>query len=267
MEIGSIALFAGIGLAFVLVPAIGAAALQSSLKFDAGLLGAIVLLTFVAVPSDPVARTPAAPVGGVPSWFARTWTTLRRPPFPAILVLIFLATGYFNAIETWTESILHRRGVNAQTAGVIALLILISGVAGMALLPVVRRGLSIRTILVGITLIVMGATTVLFASASTVWLCVTGLMLGLILAPLPILIEAVAQHAGRENAGTAISLFWLAGNGGGAIVVWALSVAADSGRWDLGEAALIALLAVQAAVAYAGASHLAAGPIDMTPLK
>ena len=132
-EIASIALFAGIGLAYVLVPAIGAAALQFSLRIDAGLLGAIALLTFVGIPADPVTRAPAA-----------------------------------------------------------------------------------------------------------------------------ILIEAVAHHAGREEAGTAISLFWLAGNGGGALAVWALSAAADSSRWDLGEAALIALLAVQGVVAYAGTSHLAA---------
>jgi hypothetical protein len=110
-EIGSMALLAGIGLAFVLVPTIGAAALQSSLKIDAGLLGAVALLTFVAVPADPVTRTHAPAAGGVPSWSARTWTTLRRAPFPAILILIFLANGYFNAIETWMESILHRRGV------------------------------------------------------------------------------------------------------------------------------------------------------------
>jgi hypothetical protein len=259
-EIGSMALLAGIGLASVLVPAIGAAALQSSLKIDAGLLGAAALLTFVAVPADPVTCMPAAAVAGVRSWSARTWTALRRAPFPAILILIFLANGYFNAIETWMESILHRRGVDAQTAGVVALLMLISGIAGMALLPVVRRGLSIPAILVGITLIVTGATTVLFATASTVWLCVTGLVLGLILAPLPILIEAVGHHAGREHAGIAISLFWLAGNGGGTVTVWALSAAADSGHWDVGEALLIALLAVQAVVAYAGTSRLAARP-------
>jgi predicted MFS family arabinose efflux permease len=259
-EIGSMALLAGIGLAFVLVPAIGAAALQSSLKIDAALLSAVALLTFVAVPADPVTCIPAAAVAGLPSWSARTWTALRRAPFPAILILIFLANGYFNAIETWMESILHQRGVNAQTAGVVALLMLISGIASMALLPVVRRGLSIPTILVGITLIVTVATTVLFASASTVWLCVTGLVLGLILAPLPILIEAVSHHAGREHAGISISLFWLAGNGGGAVAVWALSAAADSGRWDRGEALLITLLAVQAVVAYAGTSHLAARP-------
>lgn len=257
-EIGTMSLFAGIGLAFVLVPAIGAAALQSSLNIDAGLLGALALLTFVVVPADPVTCVSTAAVAGAPSWSVRTWMILRRAPFPAILLLIFLGNGYFNAIETWMESILHQRGVNAQTASVVALLMLISGIAGMGLLPIVRRGLPIPTILAGITLIVMVATTVLFASASFVWLCVTGLVLGLILAPLPVLIEAVAHHAGRENAGTATNLFWLAGNGGGMVTAWALSAAADSGRWDLGEAVLIALLSIQAVAAYTGTSQLAA---------
>jgi predicted MFS family arabinose efflux permease len=259
-EIGSMALFAGIGLAVMLVPAIGAGALQASLKIDVGLLGAVALLTFVAVPDDPVVCMPAAAAAVVPGWFAGTWAALRRAPFPAILILIFLANGYFNAIETWMEPILHRRGVSAQTAGIVALLMLISGMASMALLPVVRRGLSIPAILVGVTLIATGATTVLFATASTAWLCVTGLVLGLILAPLPLLIEAVGHHAGREHAGIALSVFWLAGNGGGAAAVWALSVAADSGRWDLGEALLIGLLAVQAVVAHAGMRQLATRP-------
>ena len=259
-EISSMALLAGTGLAFVLVPAIGAAALQSSLWIDASLLGAIAMLTFVAVPADPIIWTPAAAVAGLPSWSARAWTAVRRRPFPAILTLIFLANGYFNAIETWMESILHRRSVNTQTASVVALLMLISGTAGMALLPVVRRSLSIPAILVGVPLIVTGATAMLFGSASPAWLCVTGLLLGLSLAPLPILIEAVARHAGPEHAGTAMSLFWLAGNGGGAIVVWGLSAATDSGRWDLSEALLIGLLAVQAVVAYVGTRSLAVRP-------
>ncbi len=257
-EIGTMALLAGVGLAFVLVPAIGAAALQSSLKIDAGLLGALALLTFVGVPADPVAGMSTAAVAGAPSWSVRTWMTLRRAPFPAILLLVFLANGYFNAIGTWMESILHRRGVSAQSASVVPLLMLISGIAGMGFLPIVRRSLSIPTIFLGITLIVMVANTVLFASASIVWLGVAGLVLGLILAPLPLMIEAVAHHAGRENAGTAMSLFWLAGNGGGTVTVWALSAAADSGRWNLGEALLTALLGVQAVVAYAGTSRLAA---------
>jgi sugar phosphate permease len=142
---------------------------------------------------------------------------------------------------------------------------LLSGIASMALLPIVRRGLSIPTILVGITLIMMGATSALFATASLVWLCATGLALGLILAPLPILIEAIAHHAGREHSGTALSLFWLAGNGGGAVTVWAFSAAADSGRWDRGEALLLGLLAVQAVVAYAGTRHLSASAHAQRP--
>ena len=80
-----------------------------------------------------------------------------------------------------------------------------------------------------------------------------GIVLGAtLLAPLPLLIQAVVNTTGEEHAGTAVSLFFLMGNAGAAAIIAALEPIADAGQWTLGCCLLIALLVVQGALAVIG---------------
>jgi predicted MFS family arabinose efflux permease len=246
-EIPSMAMFIGIGLAFVLVPMIG----YATLWLDVAVLGALALLTWVWVPADP--RTATVVVGLRPSWRAGMLSMLRSPVFLVLNAYFFLANGYFNAISTWLESILHRQGIDAQMAGIVALCMLVSGIVSMALIEPVSRRVGLRTLMVIAAAGSIGVTVVLFNSASPIVLCLSGVVLGAtLLAPLPLLIQAVVGTTGEEHAGTAASTFWLVGNAGAAAFIAALEPVADAGRWTLGCGLLIGLLVVQGMLAMGG---------------
>jgi len=246
-EIPSMAMFAGLGLAFVLVPMIG----YETLWLDAVALSALALLTWLWVPADP--GMAAIEPGLRPSWRSAMLAMLRTPMFLVITAYFFLANGYFNAISTWLEPILHRHGIDAQTAGIVALCMLVSGIVCMAFIERVSRWLSLRVLMLIASLGSIGVTAVLFVSGSPILLCLAGIALGAsLLAPLPLLIQAVANTTGEEHAGTAVSAFWLVGNTGAAAFIAALGPIADAGQWTVGCFLLIGLLVVQGTLAVIG---------------
>jgi predicted MFS family arabinose efflux permease len=246
-EIPSMAMFAGLGAAFVLVPMIG----YRTLWLDVAVLAAVALLTWLWVPTDPL-EVAAAP-GPRSSWRSGMLAMLRAPVFLVLTAYFFLANGYFNAISTWLESILHRHGIDPQTAGIVALCMLVSGIVCMALIERVSRKLSLRMLMLIASLGSVGVTVVLFASGSPIVLGLAGILLGAtLLAPLPLLIQAVVNTASEEHAGTAVSVFWLVGNAGAAAFIATLEPIADAGQWMLGCCLLIALLLVQGALAAIG---------------
>jgi MFS family permease len=123
----------------------------------------------------------------------------------------------------------------------------------MALIERVSRKLSLRMLMLIASLGSVGVTVVLFASGSPIVLGLAGILLGAtLLAPLPLLIQAVVNTASEEHAGTAVSVFWLVGNAGAAAFIATLEPIADAGQWMLGCCLLIALLLVQGALAAIG---------------
>lgn len=252
-EMGSVALFAGIGLAFVLVPLAGGDSLRGSLWIDAVVLVVVWLLVMFMVPADAatvaVESEGAAGTVAAPPPPLRLMALLRLPEVLTILLLIFLGNGYFNAVSTWLEPIVQRHGVNAQQAGIVALLMLIGGMVGMAVVERVRQRLGLRLIVMAAGLFGVAATVVLFSTGSVPLLCVDCFVLGLLLlSPLPLLIQWMLQVAGEAHAGIAISVFWLVANAGAVVAIYALSVVADAGYWRLGAGLLGAMLLLEVIV-------------------
>lgn len=246
--LATMALFLGVGLAFVAVPQSAEAPIAPTLWLDVILVAVVAALTFVLIPADV---TQVAKAASGRSWFQQTASLLRRPAFIAVLALIFLGNGYFNAIFTWLEQLLKPRGIGAEAAGGIGLLILFGGLAGMGLAArFTQLAARVRLFLICAALASLPLTAAFMQLQSYAALCVVGFALGaLMLAPLPILIGLCAELAGPALAGTALSAFWLAGNAGAAAVIWALSIPADSGNWVVGGWMLAALLSGEALIA------------------
>lgn len=247
----TMALFAGLGFAFVLVPLMSPENIDSGLWMDVLALGILSAGVLLLLPTDPkIAAATQANTDSSP-WLVRVATLLKTAPFAAILLLIFLANGYFNAIFTWLQPLLEPQGIDANRAGLIGLLVLIGGIASMAAIGKLDSGSkTVRRVVMIATLAGLPLTALLLAGIPFLALCVVALILGaLMLGPLPLLIELVATTAGPRLAGTAVSAFWLAGNAGAAAVIASLSPIADSGNWTLGGALLGGLLLVESIVA------------------
>src|SRR3546814_13489846 len=83
------------------------------------------------VPPDPAPQFDAGSVSEKSSL-----RVLLQPRLLVLSALIFLGNGYFHAIFTWLDPMLGANGIDAEHAGLIALAMLIGGVAGMAAFPV-----------------------------------------------------------------------------------------------------------------------------------
>ena len=246
-EIPSMAIFAGLALAFVLVPTIGVGGQWG----DVAVLASLAIATWFGVPADPHSR--ATHSTATQPWRRELLAMLRAPSFLVLTGYFFLANGYFNAISTWLEPILHRHHIDARDAGIVALCMLVSGIAAMAMMDRVSRWLSLRALMLIASAGALVATLAFFGSGSLGVLIAAGVVLGAtLLAPLPLLIQAVVNTAGTAHAGTAASAFWLAGNAGAVAFLLALGPVADNGRWLLGGALLLAMLVLQGIVAVIG---------------
>jgi MFS family permease len=53
-----------------------------------------------------------------------------------LLVLFFIGLGIFNAVTTWIEQILAPRGITPEQAGIIGAIMMIGGILGASILPV-----------------------------------------------------------------------------------------------------------------------------------
>jgi cyanate permease len=100
----------------------------------------------------------------------------RNKDFLWLMVIFFIGLGVFNSVTTWIENILSPRGFSAEQAGIAGGLMILGGVAGAVIMPLLsdryrRRIPFINIALAGATLSLAGVTftgsyTVLLVSAA-----------------------------------------------------------------------------------------------------
>jgi predicted MFS family arabinose efflux permease len=245
-SIGTLALFVGLGAAFVLIP-LAASNVAASQSVDLLVLAAVALLVFVLVPRDPPAslEDTTTPIASNNKTSARF--LLTQPALLLLFALIFVGNGFFNALFTWIEPMLGANGLSADSAGLVALAMLAGGVGGMVFVPSLPA-LSTRLRLTLSSAALLGIPLVLMLTRldQLAVLCAIGVVLGVtMLAPLPLLLDTVSGLAGAHHGGLAMSAFWLAGNAGAAAVIYALSYLADHQLWHLAGYAFAGLLLLQ----------------------
>lgn len=87
----------------------------------------------------------------------------RNRDFLWLMLIFFIGLGVFNSVTTWIENILSPRGFSAEQAGISGGLMILGGVAGAIIMPLLsdRRGKRvpfIRIALAGATLSLAGLT-------------------------------------------------------------------------------------------------------------
>ncbi len=239
--LSSMALFVGIGLAFVAVPIIGG----KSLWLDVYVLVALAGLVWFFVPAD-ARQTETLDNATKASWGKDLVVMLRNPVFLLLTGYFFFANGYFNAISAWLQPILKPHGVDPKTAGMVALGMLVAGIVAMALADKIAQWVSLRVLLIVASIVPVGVTLVFFNTGNVFFLCAAAVVLGItLLAPLPLLIDSVVATVGGGQDGTAASVFWMVGNAGAVVYMGMFGPIADSNSWSLGCILLIGLLIVQ----------------------
>lgn len=125
------------------------------------LAAAVLFLTFakerpVTPPCRPDQEERALAIDGMRLLF-------RNRDFLWLMVIFFIGLGVFNCVTTWIENILSPRGFSAEQAGISGGLMILGGIAGAIIMPVLsdryrRRIPFIMIALAGATLSLAGIT-------------------------------------------------------------------------------------------------------------
>ena len=108
--------------------------------------------------------------------------TLRTKDFKWLMIIFFIGLGVFNSVTTWIEDIMRPRGFTATQAGITGGLMIIGGIIGALIIPMLSDKLKKRTPF--IILALFGATLGLagITFATSYWLLITsGMVLGFFL--------------------------------------------------------------------------------------
>jgi cyanate permease len=139
--------------------------------------------------------------------------TLHNKNFYWLLLIFFVGLGIFNSVTTWIEDILRPRGFTADEAGITGGIMIVGGILGALIMPVLSDNLRRRKLFIVIALAgaVIGLTGVTFAENYYI-LLLSGFILGyFLLSAGPIGFQYGAEITFPASEGTSNGLLILAG--------------------------------------------------------
>ena len=139
--------------------------------------------------------------------------TLQNKNFYWLLLIFFVGLGIFNSVTTWIEDILRPRGFTADEAGITGGIMIVGGILGALIMPVLSDKLRKRKLFIVIALAgaVLGLSGVTFAENYYV-LLLSGFVLGyFLLSAGPIGFQYGAEITFPASEGTSNGLLILAG--------------------------------------------------------
>lgn len=180
-------------------------------------------------------------------------TLLKSRRLWFISLIIFLAVGYFNGLTNWLAPLIAPRGFSEVQAGNITASLIVGGIFGAMLVPMLSDKLKKRRIFILLAASVgMALTLPLIFSTSYIGSMLISAVLGFfLLSGYPLLIAAAEQITHASQAAKAVALLMLMGNLGGVIVMVVMEAAKGmTGSWDSAGYLLTAVLLLTSILAF-----------------
>ncbi len=139
--------------------------------------------------------------------------TLRTKDFMWLMVIFFIGLGVFNSVTTWIEDILRPRGFSATQAGMTGGIMILGGIIGALVIPMLSDRYKKRTPFIIIALVgaTLGLTGITF-STSYWLLLISGMFLGFfLLSAGPIGFQYGAEITFPASEGTSNGMLLLMG--------------------------------------------------------
>ncbi|MCJ7802708.1 MAG: MFS transporter [Candidatus Marinimicrobia bacterium] len=144
--LGSLAMYIGIAAGLVITPYLTIHSQISGMLLIYGIVSAIAVAVFFIFVKE---RPPTAPC--LPGQEERSLVfdglkkSLRMKDFILLLVIFFVGLGVFNAVTTWIEDIVRPRGFSIVQAGNIGGLMILGGIIGAVVIPLLSDHYRKRT--------------------------------------------------------------------------------------------------------------------------
>lgn len=225
--LGSLAIYLGIMAGLVLTPYLLLHLGMDGMLLAYGIAAMITAAVFFVFAREHPPTPPCSPDQEVRSLvFDGLGQSLRKKDFILLMLIVFVGLGVFNAITTWIEEILKPRGLSIVQVGVVGSLMIIGGIIGAVVIPLLsdryqKRVPFLVLALCGTILGLIGLTIAL----SYVLLLASSFILGFfLLSAGPIAFQYGAEITYPAPEGTTTGLLLMAGQVSGIIFIFAMDI-------------------------------------------
>jgi sugar phosphate permease len=162
--LGSLAMYLGIVVALVLTPYLTIQSQISGMLLAYGIVSVIAVIVFFAFAKERPPTSPCPPDQEQRSLvFDGLKESLRMRDFVFLMAIFFVGLGVFNAVTTWIEDIVRSRGFSIIQAGNTGGLMIVGGIIGAVVIPLLSDHYRKRTpyllfAVIGATLGLVGIT-------------------------------------------------------------------------------------------------------------
>ncbi|MGD0583951.1 MAG: MFS transporter [Bacteroidales bacterium] len=222
---GTLSMYVGILAGMVLTPYLVLSGGISKMLYINGIISAIsVIVFFIFVRERPVTPPCSAELEERALVIDGLKQIFRKRDFNRLLIIFFVGLGVFNAVTTWIEQILSPNGFSAIQAGLTGGLMIIGGIVGAIVIPLLSDHYRKRTIfiiiaLAGSTISLLGVT---FATNYAL-LLVSGAAFGFfLLSSGPIGFQYGAEITHPISEGTSNGFLILMGQASGILFIYAM---------------------------------------------
>jgi len=223
--LGTLAMYVGIIAGLILTPYLVTGMGMEGMLIVSGMIGvAAAILFFVFARERP--PTPACPPGMEERslmWVGLKQMLLNRN-FILLLVVFFIGLGVFNSITTWIEDILSPRGFSSTQAGIAGGLMVVGGVVGAVVLPMLsdRRRQRVPFLKLAILGATIGLAGVTFAMTYLLLLAASFLTGFFLLSAGPLGFQYGAEITYPAPEGTSNGLLLMMGQISGILFIFAM---------------------------------------------
>lgn len=225
--LGSLAMYLGIVAGMALTPYLVLQSGIDSMLIVYGIVAVIAALVFFGVAKERPPTPPCLPGQEERSLvFDGLKQTLRKRDFILLMLVFFGGLGTFNGVTTWIENIVRPRGFSITQAGITGGLMVVGGIVGAVVMPLLSDHYRKRTpfLILAVIGAILGLVGLTYATGY--WLLlVSAVILGFfLLSAGPIGFQYGAEIAYPAPEGTSNGLLLLMGQVSGIIFIFGMDM-------------------------------------------
>jgi cyanate permease len=252
--LGTLAIYLGILLAMLVTPGLTLRYGMGGMLLLYGVASTAAAVLFVALARERP-RTPPGPPGQEERalMFDGLKSLFRNRDFILLMVIFFIGLGMFNGVTTWIEAIVRPRGFSISQAGLAGGLMLIGGILGAVIVPLISDSRRIRRPFIILALIGLlpGLLGVTFAPSYWLLLASSFLFGFFLLSAGPIGFQYGAEISHPAPEGTSNSLLLVMGQISGILFIFGMEAfKLPSGSMTSSLAVLLGLTVIAVVLAF-----------------
>jgi MFS family permease len=223
--LGTLAMYIGILAGMTVTPYLIRGSGINGMLYIYGIFSVAIAITFLLFIKESPPTAPCLPEQEERSLvFDGFMSTIRTKDFKWLMIIFFIGLGVFNSVTTWIEDIMRPRGFSSTQAGITGGMMIVGGVIGALIIPMLSDKYKKRTPFIIIALFgsTLGLTGITFATSY--WLMITsGMVLGFfLLSAGPVGFQYGAEITYPASEGTSNGMLLLMGQVSGIAFIFGM---------------------------------------------